>query len=350
MNLFITADTINNQTGGGSVTHHELEALKKLGPVEVISRNIYNFPQDPFEQDLFVLGVVKHNIMKGVFRDIKLVHAYSGCLSQTIRYFKERGVKVTYTAAAHDKDLSRREHELLGWSFPYPHLTDPELWKNYLEGYLLADRLITPSKLSQECMKRYGYNKEILVIPHGVDIPDVVGPYPDKFTVGYLGAIGPDKGVRYLLEAWKKLNYEDSVLFLAGANSNSQLMKDWIKSLDLKNVYLAGWVPSHSYFYNSITVYVQPSLTEGFGLEVLEAMSFQRPVICSSGVGAVDFISNYHQFAVGNVDQLCTRIREFKGGFFKVEEVGKVQRDFVKNTATWDIIENQYESLWRSMI
>ncbi len=348
--LYISADRVGEESGGGSVTAHEYKALKRLGETHLISRNIYAFPEKPFEQDLFILGVIKSNIQRRNFKDIKLAHIYSGCASETVKYLKEQGVKVTYTCAAHDKDISQREHERLGAPYPYPHLTDPELWNKYKEGYLLADRLIVPSKHSQECMRRYGRVGEIDIISHGVDVPDFVPPFPHDFTVGYLGAVGPDKGVIYLLQAWKKLNYDDAVLFLAGTHSTSSTVKTACERLGLKNYFLAGWVPSVSYFYSSITLYCQPSVSEGFGLEIIESMAYGRPVVCSTGAGAVDFVSNYHHFSPGNIDEMCDRIDKFKTGFFDVKDFGNQGREFVKEAAQWCDIENRYEEVWRGLL
>jgi glycosyltransferase involved in cell wall biosynthesis len=45
-------------------------------------------------------------------------------------------------------------------------------------------------------------------------------------------------------------------------------------------------------FYNQLAVYVQPSVTEAFGIETLEAMAYGIPVICSSGAGSADCIED----------------------------------------------------------
>src|SRR5690606_22842703 len=134
-------------------------------------------------------------------------HIYSGTFSSTVKALKERNAKVSYTAAAHDLKESKKEHDMWGVPFEYPHLIDPDLWSRYVAGYLNADLLICPSNHSAQVMKEFGYDRRIEVIPHGCNLPEVVKPLPSQFTLGYLGAIGPDKGLKYLIEAWKALGY-----------------------------------------------------------------------------------------------------------------------------------------------
>ena len=44
--------------------------------------------------------------------------------------------------------------------------------------------------------------------------------------------------------------------------------------------------------YNSCSVYVQPSVTEGFGIPVLEAMAYARPVIVTEGAGVYELVDD----------------------------------------------------------
>lgn len=51
-----------------------------------------------------------------------------------------------------------------------------------------------------------------------------------------------------------------------------------------------GRIPNVEDFFERISVYIQPSVTEGFGLPVIEAMASGRPVIVSEGAGAADAV------------------------------------------------------------
>jgi len=280
-----------------------------------------------------------------------LAHCYAGCLSHTVRRLRDHGVKVTYTAAAHDKDESRKEYEKLGFRFDYPHLIKEDLWRHYLRGYLEADVLVVPSTHSESLMRKYGRTGRIEVIPHGVHVPEApVRPLPLKFTVGYLGAVGPDKGLIYLLEAWGRLNYRDGLLKVAGRDSAS----NWVRSLVRMyggNVQLCGWAENVGDFYNGLSVYVQPSVSEGFGIEVLEALAHGRPVVASKGAGASDCLSNVPRcdtFEPRAVDQLMACIQKQYNNYPPPEGALLACRERAQNY-TWDKVRARYQTLWRGL-
>ncbi len=439
-NLYVTADSIGGWSGGSQVTFHESQALASLGPCEVWGRQeliesrklLDPEPnQEPWAWDNAFCYDWPLNSRPQKYP--KLAHFYAGTFSRGLQFLKDVGVKTTYTAAAHDVAASRREHELLGIPYDYPHLTDPALWERYLAGYKAADVLICPSKHSADVMRGFGCTNRIEIIPHGVDLPKCkrcngekgyyeyddpdtgkkdyfidcpevgcwthegstglapIAPLPERFTVGYLGAIGPDKGLRYLIEAWKKLDYhrDEAVLMLAGRDSRSQFMTHLIRTVfgDLNRQTLmhggglfgepawsttetlnkrarivrVGWIGSESEFfrsisefYNALSVYVQPSVTEGFGIEVLEAMACGRAVLCSEGAGACDLLKHRYYapdaytFKAGDVDKLVEKIDWAKKDASLVV-IGQDNRSQAENY-TWDKVRSRYVQLWRELI
>lgn len=357
MNLYITADKVGTWTGGGSVTQHESHALSKLGNTIIID-NIQGV--DPFDTDKQILDQVAHRV---IFKPT-IAHLYAGCLTETVKKLKELGAKVFYTAAAHSIEASRKEHEKWGYGFPYPHLTDPQLWAKYVEGYLLADTVICPSTNSKRVMESYGC-KNVMVISHGVDIPDSIKPYPKRFTVGYLGACGADKGLPYLFQAWKKLDYKDSTLLLAGSQWEGML--SLARQHGGGNIHVLGFVDHIGEFFNQISCYVQSSVSEGFGIEVLEAFAYGRYPIVSQGAGAIDVLRAYQpnmndldngSFSPGDVNTLCEKIKILKQahddyvakpGFEQDQEtLQKELRDHARKYS-WDKIEDLYLAAWKAV-
>ena len=362
MNLYVTADQIGTPTGGGAVTYHESEALKGLGPCEVWDRDFFRKKapamveagfhpnHEPWGWD----GAAVHRLMTD-YKDEwpKLAHFYAGTFTDTADWLKHNGCKITYTAAAHDIDKSRKAHEDAGFSFDYPHLNTPDLWHRYVGGYLAADVVVCPSRHSADCMRRYGCQR-VEIIPHGVDLPGQVAPLPKAFTVGYLGAVGPDKGVGVLLQAWGRLNYRDgSVLLLAGRDSQSAyvagLIKRYVKAP--QSICTLGWQNNVSDFYGMCCCYCQPSLTEGFGIEVLESLAHGRPVICSTGAGACDVITSECGvvFDAGDVMQLADRLDWYKKNPSIVDAHGRAGVGQARHYS-WDKIRERYIDLWRKLI
>lgn len=349
MNLYLTADQVGIPTGGGAVTFHESEAMRSLSEKDfkLVSREQLQLLAIAGAGEPWLWDYLAYHCFGNI---VKLAHIYAGTFSGCVKKLKENKAKVSYTAAAHDIQLSKAEHEKLGILYDYPHLTDAKLWEQYLYGYKNADILICPSLNSREVMRAFGCNNRIEVIPHGVDIPECVTPLPKQFTVGYLGAYGPDKGVRYLLEAWKKLDYKDATLVLAGRDSASSFVLSLIQYFGGGNIHLKGWVDNVADFYSSISCYVQPSVTEGFGIEVLEAHAHGRLALCSEGAGAADSVYTNHTFMPANVDDLAEHINYQKQqGEDYLRFQGERYRERAMNY-TWDKIRQRYIELWKGMM
>lgn len=294
--LYVTADAIGTATGGGKVTLHESRALGSWATRvrdRLAGEAVYEIWQFPNEPRPWGADLAASSRLEAT-PDYKpeRAHFYSGTFTKTIEVLKARGTVVSYTAAAHDITVSQREHELLGVPFDYPHLTDPEQWRAYVRGYLLADVVVCPSEYSAEIMRSYGCER-VEVIPHGFDPPAQIARIPDRFVVGYLGQPGPDKGLVYLLRAWDAWSpkHPDALLMIAGRGTLGVL--PWVRELcSSGSYYVRGEVESPSDLYNACCLYVQPSASEGFGCEVLEARSHGRPVICSDGAGAHTFANH----------------------------------------------------------
>ncbi len=363
--LYITADKVGLQTGGGLVTHHESEALKSLGACKVWDRAFIadvdsavaaQLGPDPWCWDN---GTI-HRLLTD-YKDEwpSLCHVYAGTFSQTVGWLQQNGCKVAYTAAAHSIEESRREHEYIGIPYNFPHLNEPELWAKYVEGYLGADAIVCPSTHSADVMRSFGATNRIEVIPHGCEIPQGdPKPPPKDFRVGYLGAVGPDKGLVYLLQAWKSLGYRDATLVLGGRDSQSPFVQLLIRAvygnadpISDGRIELHGWFDSVADFYDDIGVYVQPSVSEGFGCEVLEAAAHGRPVICSTGAGAADIVPVSLTFPPRDVQLLASKIDESRHFYTNADWhlVGNCWREIAERY-TWDKIRARYVSLWKELL
>lgn len=358
--LYLTADRVGIATGGGLVTKHELGALIELsnekgqvaqtwGNEHFVAKSI-NGTFLPVEdtKEPWYFDAIAADDLRSLGHGYKLAHAYAGTFSRTVAKLKERSCKVSYTAAAHDVKVSREEHERLGFAYDYPHITQPDLWARYVAGYLQADVLICPSKHSADVMRGFGATNRIEIIPHGCDLPETIKPLPQQKIVGYCGSYGPDKGVIYLLQAWKLLNRKDATLVLAGRDSTSPIVGQWIEQIGCGNVRRLGWQDSIGDFYDSIDLYIQPSASEGFGIEVLEAAASSRAVICSDGAGASDLIDPAWVFQARNVEQLASKLNLALNAPY-LAEVGAMNRKMAANY-TWDKIRNRYIKLWKELI
>lgn len=291
--IFCSTAPIGKGHGGGIVSYYEYLALKETTKlVKTLAPCTTPEVKD--------CEVVTPN---GHYLDNPFMHDYMYSLSAThadIAFFNGAPFnatakvinpsKVIVDCPAHDLELSIEEHERRLGKYPYEHMTDPLLWQLYTDFIRNADVVVCPSKMSAEHVKMNpGTSAKVVVIPHGADLPEQVTEIKDDFIVGYLGAIGPDKGLPYLLKAWAGLMYLDAELLL----KTDPIPPAWIPVFTRgQKMDRVERMDSLSDFYNEISVYVQPSVTEGFGIPVLEAMAHGRPVIVTKGAGVSELVQD----------------------------------------------------------
>jgi len=344
-NLYLTQDIIGTPSGGGKVTRDEFAFLQRLGEqVYPIDANIIKLTSDPFEND------ARFRMACEVFcRDIgipKYVHIYSGSFTETVKFLKSKGSKISYTVAAHDRKLSIEEFNIVAGGYPHKHISDDALFDRYIEGCRIADVVICPSNKSKSLMESWGC-KNVKVIPHAVERkgPALWPGKPNRFTVGYLGVGGPDKGLRYLFQAWKMLDIQNGMLLLAG-NNLYDVTALWEKHGG-RNIESMGFVDNVDDFYSRISVYVQPSVTEGFGIEVLEAIERGIPVVVSEGAGASDCVKpeNGIIIPIRSPEAIVEGIMKYYESPDKIETA----KSYSTNAGKYHIvyIANYYLDIWR---
>lgn len=348
--LYCTSDVIGSPGGAGQLTRHELEALRGVSGVTLVLQAqdvvhpAYAASEVPFLHDYFAL-----NKVSSYPGDFGHAHFYSGTYSMTVRWLKSRGTVVTYTTPAHNRERSIEEARLIAGEHPYPHITDDGLFELHNQCLREADMVIAQSHASANYVEARGV-KNLTVVPPGADPPRVVAPYPRPFRAGYLGRIGPDKGLAYLIKAWGSLGYKDAELILAGEGTDK--LKPMVERLaDRGDFVLAGYVESPSELYNSISVYVQPSVTEGFGLGVLEAMGHGRPVIVSEGAGARDVVTDGvegYVVPIRDPSAIAERLEHLYRNQGLIEAMGRRGREKAMDY-TWEKMRVKYQEVWRGM-
>lgn len=152
-----------------------------------------------------------------------------------------------------------------------------------------ARAIITVSEFSRQRLKHHLSlpDEKIHVIHNGVGEPfepqsaGRVKAVKEKYGIRkpyflFVGTMEPRKNLRVLLQAWEQLNLKTHELFLAGAEGKVFSLAGQAESL---THILDEDLPA---LYSGTTAFVFPSLYEGFGLPVLEAMACGAPAITSN--------------------------------------------------------------------
>ena len=141
------------------------------------------------------------------------------------------------------------------------------------------------------------------LIPSGVDIPDVVrAPAlrdPDKIpVVGTASVLEPSKGILYFLMAAELIlsSGHDVEFVVAGNGPDEEALRLVTQHLDIANrVTFATHVTSFMAVIETFDVFVLPSLEQGLGTIMLEAMALGKPVVATRVGGVADFFVDGEQ-------------------------------------------------------
>ncbi|MFH1774711.1 MAG: glycosyltransferase family 4 protein [Methanobacteriota archaeon] len=105
-----------------------------------------------------------------------------------------------------------------------------------------------------------------------------------KFVVLFVGRITALKGVQYLIDAISLIKNEKLKLLLVGREVEHENFRNTVEKLNLENIIeFVGYVPDEELpkYYSVADCVVLPSLSEGFGIVLAEAMASKKPVIAS---------------------------------------------------------------------
>ena len=176
----------------------------------------------------------------------------------------------------------------------------------------LADLVMVPCEWARASLSFSKFpQKKVIKVPYGTPADEVAvrGKKPSgPFTVLFAGHIGVRKGVPLLMQAWKRLGLKNARLLMAGSIG---LDEEYLKSHNGFN-YL-GPLPRVRLLevMNEIDLFVFPSLAEGFGLVIGEAMAVGVPVLTTMNTGGPELITDGREgwcVPAHDVDSLVERI------------------------------------------
>ena len=157
-----------------------------------------------------------------------------------------------------------------------------------------STELIVPSLKTKEALELYGLNKDVHIIPTGLElekfdpknkntelIEQIKDKYgiKDQFIVTFLGRIAKEKSIEVLIDAMKEVIKEnDNVLCLiVGGGPQLEELKELVKDDHISNyVIFTGPKPSNEVpsYYHLSNVFVSASITETQGLTYIEAVAY----------------------------------------------------------------------------
>lgn len=190
-----------------------------------------------------------------------------------------------------DKILEE-EYEKYGMHLSRLQRPHHKIIEKELEEYGLADYISVPSSYAKRTYVERGIpENKIMQIPYGVELAAFKQiPKEDSvFRVVFAGAMSLQKGVHYLLQAFKELKLPNSELMLIG--SMNEDMKPFFKKYSGNYNYI-GHVPQKELYryYSQGSVFAIASIQEGLALVQPQAMACGLPVIATVNTGGEDIV------------------------------------------------------------
>ncbi|TSA44769.1 glycosyltransferase family 1 protein [bacterium] len=307
-----------------------------LGGLKFLNLRLGRIISDNYLTDFFddlVSFFLKKPAEKWIFT------GYSGFCEKSLKKAKKMGaITCVERACPHIDEQSefvRKEKSAL-LKKEEPIVPNPT-WERMKREYDIADYIIVPSNYSRKSFLSRGFAPSKVVITPLCNEKKIVPregekKYPERFTVLCVGGNFYRKGIFYLLEAWRMLGLKNAKLIIKGGvpGEFSELLKT--PGLEIVDSHLSEEELGN--LYNDSTLVVLPSIDDGFGMVVVEAMSIGLPVIITENVGSADIIRNGEEgfiVPIRNPKALAEKIKFFYDSPDKVREMGGKARETAKN-------------------
>ena len=181
-------------------------------------------------------------------------------------------------------------------------------------------------------------------------ITEKFGLTKDSYIL-FLGRLVPEKGIRYLVEAFKDVK-TDKKLVIAGGSSDTDSFMVELKELakDDSRIIFTGFVQGQMLdeLYSNAYIYTLPSDLEGMPLSLLEAMSYGNCCLVSDILECAEVVEDKALiFQKSNVEDLQEKLQDACDHPEMVMEMKKHTADFICKKYNWDEVVKETMKLYR---
>ena len=266
----------------------------------------------------------------------------SNCL-HSIRHAKQIGIRtILQRGSSHmitQQKILAEEYDKYGIKTkPTPSF----IVEKELQEYREADYIEVPSSFAYESFLDQGITEEKMIRGfRGVDLSHFqqIKKEESIFRIIYAGMLSIQKGSHYLLQAINELRLPNCEFWHLGKISAE--MVDFIKKYKTKNIIFKGHRPQNELYryYSQGSVFVMPSIHDGFGMVINQAMACGLPVVCTENTGGPDVIEDGKEgfiVPIRDVEALKERILYLYENQGICREMGKMAKLKVSSAFTWD--------------
>ncbi|MEO3135269.1 glycosyltransferase family 4 protein [Turicibacter sanguinis] len=220
-----------------------------------------------------------------------------------------------------------------------------------------ADEIIVLSKGVQDYFMDT-YNRKTVFIPNGVNKPELkeIDLIRQKYNLEkdsyilYLGRLVPEKGLRYLIKAFKDVKTDKKLVIAGGASDTDSFfneMKELAKGDD--RIIFTGFVQGQTLeeLYSNVYVYTLPSDLEGMPLSLLEGMSYGNCCLTSDIAECTEVVTDKAViFKKSDVNELREKLQYLCDNSDVVEKYKSEASDYICSKYNWDEIVDRTLNLY----
>ena len=212
-----------------------------------------------------------------------------------------------------------------------------------------ADGLIVLSKSAQSYFEG-AYGRTATFIPNGIEPkrPRPVNQIKDKWGLDegsyllYLGRLVPEKHPELLIEAFKELDTDKSLVIAGGGSDTSEYEASLREAAQGDNrIVFTGFVNGEPLeeLYSNCYAYVLPSDVEGMPMSLLEAMAYGCCCVTSDIPECADVLAGDGvTFEKGSADSLRSALRDLLADAGRAGALGTAAKAHVEKTYNWDSV------------
>lgn len=240
-------------------------------------------------------------------------------------------------------------------------------WGKFASTYIMlgekcavrfADEIIV---LSEGVQKYFldTYGRKTRFIPNGVNRPviheaeiikDKFGLEKDTYIL-FLGRLVPEKGLRYLIQAFKQVKTDKKLVIAGGSSDTDEFASElWEMAKDDDRIIFTGFVQGQELdeLYSNAYVYTLPSDLEGMPLSLLEAMSYGNCCLVSDIDECASVVEDKALiFKKSDVNNLKEKLQLACDQPKIVEQMKAEAADFICGKYNWDDVVKETLSLYR---
>ena len=167
----------------------------------------------------------------------------------------------------------------------------------------------------------------------------------------FLGRLVPEKGIRYLIEAFKNVCTDKKLVIAGGSSDTDSFMKELQESAkEDDRIIFTGFVQGKTLdeLYSNAYIYTLPSDLEGMPLSLLEAMSYGNCCLVSDIPECTEVVENKALiFKKSDAEDLKEKIQDACDHPEKVMKLKQQAADFICKKYNWDEVVKETMKLYR---